>query len=94
MKTVAPKRYNAVSMPAVATMNTDKVLGKAPERLTFEEQDALSGKFIALEIYTPQTLPLRRIEAAGETPAACLAQLAARGLDPAKFELQLYKATL
>jgi hypothetical protein len=41
---------------------------------------------IALEIYTPETTPLRRIEAIGDSAADCISQLRARGLDPANFE--------
>ena len=50
-------------MAAASTIDSKKILGRAPERLTLEEQQALTGKFIALEIYSPATLPLRRIEA-------------------------------
>jgi hypothetical protein len=46
----------------------------------------LTGKFIALEIYSPDTLPLRRIEAIGDSVVECAAQLRARGLDQANFE--------
>jgi hypothetical protein len=44
------------------------------------------GKFIALEIYTPEALPLRRIEAIGDSVEECVRQLTARGHDPAHFE--------
>ena len=74
------------------TADHARILGRSPERLTPEEKRQFSGQFIALEIYTPQTLPLRRIEAVGDTPAACLAQLQARGLDPKKFEVELLRA--
>lgn len=67
------------------------VLGRSPDELTIDEQQALAGRWIALEVYSPATLPLRRIEALGETPAECLAQLAARGLDPRHFELTVVK---
>ena len=54
--------------------------------MTLEERLALTGKVIALEIYTPDTLPLRRIEAIGDSAAECVGQLRARGLDPMRFE--------
>jgi hypothetical protein len=92
LQTVPTKRYNAEFNRSHTTMNTEEILGRSPERLTLGEQQELSGKFIALEIYTPQTLPLRRIEAVAEGPAACLEQLQKRGLDPSKFEIQLYQA--
>ena len=62
------------------------VLGRSPDRLTLEERLALSGKTIALEIYTPDTLPLRRIEAIGDSVEECVRQLVERGLDPKNFE--------
>ena len=62
------------------------VIGRAPERLTLEERTALAGKYVALEIYTPQNLALRRIEAIGDSVADCVRQLKERGLDPTAFE--------
>ncbi len=74
-------------------MAATSVIGRAPERLTPVERVALAGKFVALEIYTPQTLPLRKIEAVGESPAECAQALAVRGLDPGKFEyVMLFRA--
>ena len=63
-----------------------QAIGRAPERLTLEERLALTGKFIALEIYTPEALPLRRIEAIGDSVEECAAQLIERKHDPARFE--------
>jgi hypothetical protein len=74
------------SMTASAAKNPNKAIGRAPEVLTLEERLALAGKTIALEIYTPDTLPLRRIEAIGDSAAECISQLQARGLDPVHFE--------
>ena len=74
-------------MSVSADRDPRQAIGRAPERLSLEERLALNGKFIALEIYTPQDLPLRRIEAIGDTPEECLRQLAARGLDATLFEL-------
>jgi hypothetical protein len=54
--------------------------------LSLEERAALAGKFIALEIYTPDALPLRRIEAIGDSIEQCVKMLQDRGLDPRKFE--------
>jgi hypothetical protein len=69
----------------------ESVLGKAPEDLTLEEQTALARSWIALEIYTPKTTPLRRMEAIGASPAECIAMLRRRGLDPKKFEFSRLK---
>ncbi len=46
----------------------------------------LTGKHVALEVYTPEALPLRRIEAIGDSLEECLRMLKGRGLDPRKFE--------
>ncbi len=51
------------------------------------------GKYIALEIYSPDTLPLRRIEAIGDSLGECIRMLKSRGLDPMHFEFtQLHPA--
>lgn len=60
--------------------------GRHPDTLTIEERRQYAGKWIALEMYSPETLPLREIAAVGDSPADCAAQLQARGLDPTKFE--------
>jgi hypothetical protein len=73
-------------MTASAAKNPKQAIGRAPEALTLEERLALTGKIIALEIYTPDTLPLRRIEAIGDSVAECIGQLQARGLDRMRFE--------
>lgn len=70
-------------------VNPRQVIGRAPEQLTLAEGFALAGKFVALEIYTPATTPLRRIEAIGDSPEECLEQLAERGLDPQRFEFKM-----
>jgi hypothetical protein len=61
-------------------------LGRSPDRLSIQERFALAGKFVALEVYTPETIPLRRIEAMGDSAAECMRALSARGLNPALFE--------
>jgi len=47
---------------------------------------ALAGKYVAMEMYSPETLPLRRIEAIGDSIEACVRMLKERGLDPGIFE--------
>ena len=66
--------------------NGSGFIGRSPDSLTVPEREALAGKWIALERYTPATLPLRLIEALGDTPAACIEQLALRGLSPDNYE--------
>jgi hypothetical protein len=73
-------------MTVSAAKDPKRAIGHAPEDLTLEERLALAGKVIALEIYSPATLPLRRIEAIGDSAAECIGQLRARGLDAENFE--------
>jgi len=72
-------------------MDTAKVIGRAPERLTLEERSQLAGWWVAYEVYTPQTLPLKRIEAVGRDVPGCIQQLESRGLDPRQFEFELFQ---
>jgi hypothetical protein len=67
------------------------VIGRSPDALSLEQRTALAGKYIAMEIYTPETLPLQRIEAIGDSVDDCIRQLAARGLDPKQFEFSRMK---
>ncbi len=73
-------------MSVSAASDPKQAIGRAPERLSLEENLALVGKFIALEIYTPEALPLRRIEAIADSVEDCVHQLTERGHDPARFE--------
>jgi len=73
-------------MAATATNIARQAIGRSPDRLSLQERLALTGKYIALEIYNPEDLPLRRIEAIGESVADCAHQLGVRGLDPMRFE--------
>jgi hypothetical protein len=67
-------------------LDLNAVVGRSPEQLTLEQRFALTGKVVALEVYTPATLPLRRIEALADTVAGCIQVLKQRGLNPLKFE--------
>jgi hypothetical protein len=73
-------------MAANAAKEAGKALGRNPDRLTPVERLALIGKYIALEIYSPEVIPLRRIEAIGDSIAECVRMLKSRGLDPLLFE--------
>ena len=73
-------------MTASAIKNPQGAIGRSPDRLSLDERRALTGKYIALEIYTPEDLPLRRIEAIGDSVPECARQLVGRGLDPVRFE--------
>lgn len=71
---------------ASATMDAQRAIGRSPDRLSLDERFALTGKYVALQVYTPEDLPLRRIEAIGDSVQDCIKQLSARGLDPMRFE--------
>ena len=73
-------------MSASAVKDPQRAIGRSPDRLSLDERRALVGKYIALEVYTPEDLPLRRIEAIGDSVPECARQLVARGLDPVRFE--------
>src|ERR1035441_10598183 len=73
-------------MPVSAAKDPRQALGRNPDRLTLEERAALAGKMVALEVYTPATFPLRRIEAIGASIVACIRMLQERGLVLRRFE--------
>ena len=73
-------------MPSAKDRDPRVAIGRSPDALTLEERLAFAAKYIALEIYTPQKLPLRRIEAIGDSLPACVRMLRERGLDPKDFE--------
>jgi hypothetical protein len=66
--------------------DSEQAIGRSPDRLSLDEHVRLAGKYIALEIYTPEVLPLRRIEAIGDSLEECVRMLKKRGLEPALFE--------
>ena len=73
-------------------MESSTLIGRAPERLSIDERAALAGRWVALEVYTPATLPLKRIEAIGASVVHCVKQLQERGLDPLVFEFVLMQS--
>lgn len=64
-------------------------VGRSLDGMPLPERRALTGRWAAFEIYTPEKTPMRIIEAEGDSAAACLEALRARGLDPSKFEIVL-----
>ena len=70
-------------MTSSAVKDLRQALGRNPDRLTLEERMALAGKFIALEVYSPETLPLRRIEAIGNSMEDCVRMLQSAAWIPA-----------
>lgn len=67
------------------------LLGRPIDGLTLAERLNHTGRWIALELYSPETLPLREIAAEGASAGECAEQLAARGLNPAKYEFQMVR---
>ena len=61
-------------------------IGRSPDSFSLKERLALAGKWMAFELYTPKTLPMRLIEAIGDSPSDCIRMLRARGRDPRHFE--------
>ena len=72
-----------------ANRDLGRFVGLLVDGLSLPERWALAGYWIALELYSPERLPLRKIQAIASQPAECIEQLRSRGLDPARFELQL-----
>ena len=67
------------------------LVGRPIDGLTLAERLDHAGRWVALELYSPETLPLRRIEAEGASAAECASALEQRGLDPVKFEYLLVR---
>lgn len=65
------------------------MIGQSLDSLPLRQRTKLTGKWIALEIYTPETLPLRIIEALGHSAQDCIRQLRERNLDPTHYEFAL-----
>ncbi len=79
-------------MSVFNTVDPSTLIGSEIDSLTYEQCLALAGKWIALELYSPQTTPVRRIEAVAESPAGCINALRSRSLDPANFEFESFIA--
>jgi hypothetical protein len=71
-------------------MDSAQVVGRAPTRLSLSERACLTGKWVAFEVYTPATRPLKRIAVVGARIEECVAELTRQGLDPRHFEYVLY----
>ncbi|MCW5965223.1 MAG: hypothetical protein KIT83_14395 [Bryobacterales bacterium] len=57
-----------------------------PDEFSLRERRQISGNWVALELYTPENLALRRIAAVGDSPSACRRQLRESGKSPADYE--------
>jgi hypothetical protein len=76
-------------MAASTSPGLKPLIGREPERLTLKERSTLAGKWMAVEIYSPETRPRKQVEALGDSVEECVRQLRDRGLDPAKFEFSV-----
>jgi hypothetical protein len=76
------------------TADLSRFLGRSPERLSIPEMRELHGKWVAIEIYSPEVNPARVIVALGDSPDQCAAQLRVVGLDPQQHEYQLMRSPL
>ena len=63
-----------------------KLIGQPIDGMSLDDRWKFSGVWVALEVYTPQEMPLRIIEAAGASAQECIQQLASKGLDVSRFE--------
>lgn len=61
-------------------------IGKSLDGLHLDERWKLVGAWMATELYSPQRLPLRIIQAIGLDAAGCVRELRAQGRDPELFE--------
>lgn len=75
--------------PAHSRSDIATLTGRYPDQLTYAEHRHFAGAWLAFELYSPQTLPFRRIEAAAESVDGCIAALTARGLNPRHYEFVL-----
>jgi hypothetical protein len=62
------------------------LIGKPIDGLTAADRWKYAGVWVAVELYTPQSMPLRQIAAVGASAEECMAELSASGLDPTHFE--------
>ena len=67
-------------------LDPKRYLNRAPESFNPAEWRAVHGLWAAFELYSPQTTPLRRIQALGATAAECMQTLVNQGLDARSFE--------
>ncbi len=75
-------------MSVLKSIDPSSLRGLEPDMLSFDQRLALAGRWIAVDIYTPRTLPVRRIVVVGESAVDCARQLAEQGEDPSRYEYQ------
>jgi len=75
-----------VAQPKSQAELARKLIGRPIDGLSVADRWKFSGVWVALEIYTPQRLPLRMIEAVGGSAAECIQHIVSRGLEADRFE--------
>lgn len=69
-----------------AVNDFQQLIGQPVDRLDLATREAVVGKVVALQIYTPSNLALQRIAAIGDSVQECAQQLEASGDDPLDYE--------
>ena len=69
-----------------AIRDFQELIGQPVDRLDLATREAVVGKVVALQIYTPSNLALQRIAAIGDSVQECAEQLEAGGNDPLDYE--------
>jgi hypothetical protein len=72
----------------VKRQDFQKFIGRSFDGLKLSDRWALSGHWVATELYSPQRLPLRIMAAIGMDARECIDQIVSRGLDPGRFEYE------
>ncbi len=72
----------------MAAVNVARFAGRSLDALALKERWALTGMWIATELYSPERLPLRLMAAIGTDARDCIAQLRQKGLDLTLYEYE------
>ena len=67
-------------------LDPNRFLNRSADSFNPSEWRAVHGLWAAYEIYSPQTTPLRTIQALGASAEECMRTVAAQGLDGCNFE--------
>ncbi len=71
-----------------------RFLDRSPDSFRPSEWRAVHGLWAAFQLYSPQTTPLRRIQALGATASECMANIASQGLAVSNFEYVTLRSPL
>ena len=66
--------------------NFEQLIGQSVDRLDLATREAVVGKVVAQQIYSPSNLALQRIAAIGDSVNECVRQLESNGDDPLDYE--------